>query len=169
MARGRRRQAPSEISANLTPMIDVTFLLIVFFALVSQIAGDEQVSMSLARVWPGAAVRADDDARAVLNVVPGEGDGCAGYALGPRVFEPTPDGIAALAEALAARYRTQPRLSVRLRADRATAYAFVEPAMRAVTTAARLAGGGALPRLDFVVEERADAAPGAEREATGGA
>ena len=78
MARGRRRHPPTEISANLTPMIDVTFLLIVFFALVSQIAGDEQVALSLARVWPGAAVRAEDDARAVLNVVPGEGDGCGG-------------------------------------------------------------------------------------------
>lgn len=169
MARGRRRHPPAEISANLTPMIDVTFLLIVFFALVSQIAGDEQVALSLARVWPGAAVRAEDDARAVLNVVPGEGDACAGYALGPRVFEPTPDGIAALAEALAVRYRSQPRLSVRLRADRTTAYAFVEPAMRAVTTAARLAGGGAMPRIDFVVEERGARTAGGGSDGTGNA
>jgi hypothetical protein len=46
---------------------------------------------------------------------------------------------------------------VHLRADRATRYEWVEPAMRAATTAARMAGGGALPRLDLVVvEERRD-------------
>jgi biopolymer transport protein ExbD len=159
VARGRRRHAPSEISANLTPMIDVTFLLIVFFALVSEIAGEEQVAMALARVAPGVAVRADDDARAVLNVLPVDGGGCAGYALGARVFAPDADGVAALAETLAARYRAQPRLSVRLRADRGTNYEWVEPAMRAATTAARLAGGGALPRLDLAVEEDARSAP----------
>ena len=42
--------------------------------------------------------------------------------------------------------------AVNLRADRDTMYEWVEPAMRAATTGARLAGGGALPRLDLVVE-----------------
>jgi biopolymer transport protein ExbD len=37
------RRGPAQISANLTPMIDVTFLLIVFFVLVSQIVEVENV------------------------------------------------------------------------------------------------------------------------------
>ena len=136
-------------------MIDVTFLLIVFFALVSRISDNERLDMSLARVREGAAVRADEESRVILNVIPAQEGVNARYSMAGRVFEATPDGIAALAEALAVEYRRQPRLAVLLRAYRATQYEWVEPAMRATTTAARLAGGGALPRLDFVVETEA--------------
>ena len=47
----------------------------------------------------------------------------------------------------------KPNLAVKLRADRDTVYEWVEPAMRATTTAASIAGGGALPRLNLVVIE----------------
>ena len=69
------------------------------------------------------------------------------------MYTPDADGAARLAQALAAGYRANPQLAVNVRADRATHYQFVEPAMRAATTAARIAGGGALPRLNLVVEE----------------
>ena len=39
------RRGPAAIEANLTPMIDMTFLLIVFFVLVSQISELEVVEM----------------------------------------------------------------------------------------------------------------------------
>jgi|GEM_PF-269263 len=152
MRRTSRPFAPAAIEANLTPMIDVTFLLIVFFALVSRLSDNERVDMSLAQVREGAAIRADEEARVILNAIPAQDGTIGGYALAGKLFDATPDGIAALAEALALEYQRQPRLAVRLRADRATRYEWVEPAMRATTTAARLAGGGALPRLDFVVE-----------------
>ncbi len=134
-------------------MIDVSFLLIVFFALVSGIANREQASMSLSRVREGVAARPDDDARWVLNILPAADGTSSGYALNGAVYAADADGAAQLAEAIAAGYRSNPRLEVNLRADRATRYRFVEPAMRAATTAARLAGGGALPRLNLVVEE----------------
>ena len=70
MRRSRKRHQNAEIEANLTPMIDVSFLLIVFFALVSGIANREQASMSLSRVREGVAARPDDDARWVLNILP---------------------------------------------------------------------------------------------------
>lgn len=152
MPRQQRTFAPAAIEANLTPMIDVTFLLIVFFALVSRLSDSERVDMTLAQVRDGAALRADEESRVILNAIPARDGSIGGYAMGGKIFDTTPDGIALLAETLAQEYRRQPRLAVRLRADRATHYEWVEPAMRATTTAARLAGGGALPRLDFVVE-----------------
>lgn len=153
MPRDRSRFPNAEIEANLTPMIDVSFLLIVFFVLVSRITDREQARMSLPAVRAGSAARAEDDARVVVNVLPGSDGGSEGYAVGTTVLPASPDGIARLAETLAAGYRRNPRLAVHLRADRATRYEWVEPAMRAVSTAARIAGGGALPRLDLVVEE----------------
>ena len=53
MPRSRNRHKSAEIEANLTPMIDVTFLLVVFFALVSGITSRDQIAMQLARVTPG--------------------------------------------------------------------------------------------------------------------
>jgi biopolymer transport protein ExbD len=153
MQRLRRRPPLAEVEGNLTPLIDVSFLLIVFFALVSGIASREQAKMSLSRVREGVAARPDDDARWVLNVLPASDGASAGYALNGEVYAVDADGAERLAEALAEGYRANPRLEVNLRADRATHYRFVEPAMRAATTAARLAGGGALPRLNLVVEE----------------
>lgn len=154
MRRARNRHPNAEIEANLTPMIDVSFLLIVFFALVSGISNREQAKMTLSRVPEGTASRPDDDARWVLNVLPSDDGGSGGYLLNGTLYPADADGAARVAEALAEGYRANPRLGVNLRADRATRYVFVEPAMRAVTTAARLAGGGALPRLNLVVEEQ---------------
>ena len=73
-----------------------------------------------------------------------------------------------MAEAIAEGYRRNSNLAVRLRADRSTRYQWVEPAMRAVSTAARLAGGGALPRLDLVVEERIEPLETGANKASGG-
>ena len=58
------RQERGQVQANLTPMIDVTFLLIVFFVLVSQIVEVENVDLNLpaprepASVLPGALIPA---------------------------------------------------------------------------------------------------------------
>ena len=54
MAR-RLLPASARIEANLTPMIDVSFLLIVFFVLVSRISGGERTPMELPDVRAGAA------------------------------------------------------------------------------------------------------------------
>ncbi len=159
MARRRRNQELATVEANLTPLIDVSFLLVVFFVLVSRIGDAEQAALALPSVAAGSAVRAEEDARIVVNVLPGEDGIAIGYTVAARQFSATPEGIAALAERLAEAYRENPKLSVRLRADRSTHFEWVEPAMRAVSTAARLAGGGALPRLDLVVEEIVEETP----------
>ncbi len=151
----------AEITANLTPMIDVSFLLLVFFILISRIGDSERIELALAGVSPGVAMKSEDEVRFVLNVLPAANGGTGGYALNGVVYEATADGIARLAESISEGYRLNPMLAVNLRADRSTHYEWVEPAMRAATTAARLAGGGALPRLNLVVEElRDDASTG---------
>ena len=74
MPRSRNRHKSAEIEANLTPMIDVAFLLIVFFAVVSGISNRDHAAMLLAQIRAGAATRPDEAARWVLNVLP-SGDG----------------------------------------------------------------------------------------------
>jgi len=101
-------------------MIDVTFLLIVFFTLVSGIADNERVDMSLARVDGGATAQADEESRVMLNVIPAANGQIGGYLLAGKAFDATPDGIAQLAAALADGYRRNPNLAVNLRADRDT-------------------------------------------------
>ena len=63
---GRRRTGPPGIHANLTPMIDVTFLLIVFFVVVSQIVEAEHVELELPVLLDPAAEPPDEDARAIV-------------------------------------------------------------------------------------------------------
>ena len=94
MARRRGHFPNAEVEANLTPMIDVSFLLIIFFVLVSRIGDAEQAELAVPMVRAGAAVRAEDDGRVVLNVVPGVDGASAGYQLGSTMFEATPAGIA---------------------------------------------------------------------------
>ena len=58
------------IHANLTPMIDVTFLLIIFFVLVSQIVEVENVDLGLPSPEDPASQLAGEQQRVVINVVP---------------------------------------------------------------------------------------------------
>jgi biopolymer transport protein ExbD len=135
---GRRQRSP--IQANLTPMIDVTFLLIVFFVLVSQIVEVENVDLDLPAPREPASRLPGDESRVVINVLPAGGGRASGYRLGGRVFPAGTQGIEALTIALAARYSENPGLSVNLRADRTTHYLWIEPVFQAVAAAARRSG-----------------------------
>ncbi len=124
----------------MTPLIDMAFLLIVFFVLVGQVASAEFVALALPRTASNAAKRPDDAQRVVVNVVPAVDGGAAAYRLGKREFEPGADGLRSLSEALAQAMRGKPGLEVNVRADRATAYGWVKPAMDAVADALVLSG-----------------------------
>ncbi len=152
MSRRRSRPAYAQIEMNLIPIIDVMFFLLVFFTLASRLNESEHVDMSLARVSAGAASRAVEETRYIINVLPADNGAAHGYLLNGTTYAASAEGVEQLAHALADGYRRNPTLAVHLRADRATHYLWVEPAMRAATTGARLAGGGALPRLNLVVE-----------------
>ncbi len=137
---------------NLTPLIDVAFLLIVFFVLVSQIVEVESVRMDLPAPQNPASELPGDELRAVINLVPAGGGGIAGYRLGGQTFAADSAGVEALRAALAASYGRNPTLRINLRADRSTHYRWVQPVMRAASTAARQAPGGPVqPRINLVV------------------
>lgn len=148
----RERKA---FATNLTPMIDVTFLLIVFFVLVSQIVEVEQVAMDLPEPTNAATDEMTEERRVVLNVVPGLRGAAREYRLGGRGFAADAAGVEALAARLASLYATNPGLVVHLRADRGTDYEDVAPAMQAITVAAGRAGAEAgieiVPRVNLVV------------------
>jgi biopolymer transport protein ExbD len=134
------RQDRSQVQANLTPMIDVTFLLIVFFVLVSQIVEVENVDLDLPAPREPASVLPGEESRVVINVLPGAAGKASGYRMGGRIYPAGTRGIKALTEGLASRYRENPGLSVNLRADRTTQYLWIEPVFQAVSAAARLSG-----------------------------
>ena len=139
MSRDRSYQ-PEPIAANLTPMIDVTFLLIIFCVLVSQIVEVENADLDLPRPQEAASVLPGEQPRIVINVLRGAGGDAVGYRLSNQRYMADTAGLEALARSLAAMYQQNPALGVNLRADRRTDYRWVEPVFQAVSAAARLSG-----------------------------
>ncbi len=117
---------------NMTPMIDVVFLLIVFFLVSSHLARQEtQLELDL----PGAATGRRDQAdtttrRVVINVV-------SGGPLGGRIqIGSQPVAPAQLVEILRTEARQAPgQIEVRIRCDRHVPYQLVEPVLAACATA----------------------------------
>ena len=130
------KRGNARVEANLTPLIDVTFLLIVFFVLVSQIVDVENVPMRLPEPVEPLSVRASDEQRAVINVMPGRHGQILGYRLGNRSYPPGDEGLEGLVTHLTTLFRGNPAVAVNLRADRGTYYEFVEPVLHAITEAA---------------------------------
>lgn len=140
------------IQGNLTPMIDMVFLLIVFFVLVSRIVDRERVEMNLPAPKPAATQPMPEDNRLVINVLPGTGGAIRGYRVGGTEFTPDATGLAAMTQRLAAAYRSNPNVHVNIRADRGAHYERVEPVLRAVSAAARLSGSAmSAARVNLVV------------------
>ncbi len=134
------KQDRAPVQANLTSMIDVTFLLIVFFVVVSQIVEVENVDLDLPTPQEPVSELPGEESRVVINVVPGATGKASGYRMAGRMYPAGTQGIEALTESLAARYSENPGLSVNLRADRTTQYVWVEPVFQAVSAAARRCG-----------------------------
>lgn len=142
----------ARVEANLTPMIDVVFLLIVFFVLVSQIVDLENVEMQLPSLIDPASEIAGEEQRVVVNVEPGRDGDVKRYKLGGRFYDADLQGIKAMTKHLADLYKINPTLSVNLRADAGTHYKWVEPVMQAVANAAVLSEQpNAVPRVNLVV------------------
>lgn len=142
----------AKVEANLTPMIDVTFLLIVFFVLVSQIVEVENVEMNLPEPVDPLTVAVGDELRVVINIVPAPAGGIESYRLGTRNFGQGRDGIEAMTQHLQGLYEANPLIAVNLRADRRTHYQWIEPALQAVSTAAsRVESASVSPQINLVV------------------
>lgn len=111
-----------KVRLNLTPMIDVTFQLILFFLLAGHMAQQEsQTDLALPQARTGEKMAETHTRRLVINVL---ADG--------RVFlageSPSPERLTQL---LAAERNTAERVEVRIRTDRETPYKFLAPILLA--------------------------------------
>jgi biopolymer transport protein ExbD len=145
------RRGPAAIEANLTPMIDMTFLLVVFFVLVSQISEVEVVEMELPEPRPTASAPPPEETRSVLNVVPDEAGQASASRLNGINFAIGDEGVAALRSALVKLYHANPELRINLRADRRTEQRFIDPILNAITGAASTSGRSTPARVNLVV------------------
>ncbi len=118
---------PGQAEFNMTPMIDVVFLLIIFFLVSSHLAKQEaQMPLSLPTAKSGQEIIDDQQPRIVVNI---EADGSLILA-GRRVPQDQ------LRDRLAAeRGRSGDSIELRIRCDRQTPYANVKPVMLAATEA----------------------------------
>jgi len=138
----RRGNPTSAINANMTPMIDVTFLLIVFFVVVSQIVDRDAVSMDLPAPQQSAAGIPEEPLHVTVNLLPLEGGNIADIVVGDHTI-----GKDALDE-LTAIVRTHLQggaTEVHLRADKSTRYTHIHRVIEAIRDV------GTTPRLQLVV------------------
>ncbi|MBX3355302.1 MAG: biopolymer transporter ExbD [Phycisphaeraceae bacterium] len=147
------RRGFARVEAVLTPLMDMGFLLIVFFALVSHITHADAVRMDLPQPSPSAAGRAGDQPRAVINALADDEGRLRLYRLGGRDFEATVEGRGALAEAITSILREQPTTEFALRADRRLPWRSVAPILESASRAASVATPGRPARVRLVVAE----------------
>lgn len=145
------KKGPADVHANITPMIDVAFLLIVFFVVVSQIVQVETVPMDLPTPDEPASQPPQDEQRTIINIVPAGDGSIEAYRIGSTTFAPDSNGIEQLKNHLTNLYAANPRLRLNLRADRATQYRFVQPVFDAVQQAASLVSAEITPRVNLVI------------------
>lgn len=113
-------QARGSLEFNMTPMIDVTFLLIIFFLVSSHLAQQEtQVELSLPTAASGDDPR-DDARRVTVNLTADGALLVAGETLDAEM----------LGKKLAVERAKSDDLEVRLRCDRTVPYGRVKPVMR---------------------------------------
>ncbi len=148
----KRRKSPADITANLTSLIDVTFLLIVFFVLVSKINEVERWELELPSMRNPLSQPVEGENRVVINVIPAPGGNVAGYRVGLAEFTGDEVGLARMTDHLAGLYQKNPAVDLNVRADRATHYEFVEPVLQAVSTAANKSNAaGVKARVNLLV------------------
>lgn len=127
---------------NVTPMIDVVMVLIVFYLIVGKMASDQRADLPLPPSATGVNETAEDalviDVRRPMSVVDGGGgvEGEQVVAGEPRLaLAGAVISIGALEDALRAELSVRPDRAIRIRADRTLSYGAVEPAIEAARRA----------------------------------
>ena len=141
----RRGNPTSTINANMTPMIDITFLLIVFFVVVSQIVDRDAVSMDLPSPDHAVAGMPDKQSRVVVNIIPLENGEVAGIMVGGHTI--AWDAMHELTAIIDTRLHGGAR-EVHLRADRTTKYLYVHQVIEAIRDV------GVSPRVQLVIDSQ---------------
>jgi biopolymer transport protein ExbD len=147
------KRGPAKAEMNITPLIDVVFLLIVFFMLVNKIVSDETVPMFVPRLTDPVTRELADVHRVVVNVPSRSGrDELTTNTLlrdpqpafvqvgASRRFDPADlagitAAVDAARQAAVAEADADPRIEVVLRADDALFYDAVQPILDAIADA----------------------------------
>ena len=119
----------------MTPLVDVVFLLIIFFVLVTRISSANQVELDLARLEEVHLVEPPTDGQLVVNVMPA-GSGGVWCRFGAAYVEDAEGRVERLVAFLVSQVRVNAELGVTVRASRGEPYARVHD----VLEACRLAG-----------------------------
>jgi biopolymer transport protein ExbD len=121
----RRRLKPDEASFQLTPMIDMTFLLLIFFMVTTKMS-KEKVKMDVTLPTASAAVMPEDlSNRDIINI-----DGRGAYYVGEKEVSKED-----LASYLKERFKNSPPLRIYLRADKNTPTKTIREFMKMATEA----------------------------------
>lgn len=117
-----RHRTPEEVTINLTPMIDVVFLLVIFFMVGAKFSESEsRVDVSVASSGPVNSLSRGPDERKVEVTADG------GILLDGQVVT-----LSQLAATLTAQRESYPDLKVAVRSDGGVEYTRVHQVMRAV-------------------------------------
>ena len=119
----RRHQDPEDF--QMAPMIDMVFLLLVFFMTVASVAKSQrQIELELPESEE-SIVPEDASGRGILSV-----DAAGDYFIGDQ-----PHTIESIQSAIRARIQADPTTQVQVRADQATQYAAVQRLLKAAAEA----------------------------------
>jgi len=116
---------------NMTPMIDVTFLLLTFFMLASHFASVEKVNVDLPRPDDNQSVDRRLKDKVIINILHVEGTSQPRFQLGPVPVA----SVADLGGRLKEVGELNPNMQVILRADRRLPYGKVREVMEVVAAA----------------------------------
>lgn len=128
-----RKQERKSITFNMAPMIDVVFLLIIFFMLVSTFASAENIPMDIPHPERSLARNVKIVDRVVINcrtadTRAAEEDQAVLYSIGPN----RPESLESINRRLAAAHAANPKLKVIIRADKRLRYEHVRAVMSVV-------------------------------------
>ena len=129
--RAPTNQSRGSVGFNMTPMIDIVFLLIIFFLVSSHLAQQEvQTELDLPTAGTGQRTVRDDIRRIVINVLP-EAEKGGQLTVGGRKLDQ--ESLRALIEFES--QQTGGKVEIRIRCDRNVPYRVVEPIMVACARA----------------------------------
>lgn len=127
-----RSRKPEALEFNATPMVDVIFMLTIFFMLVTRFSSAEQIPMELPKPENSLAKVPRGTDRITVNcrlADPSDPDSFEVlYSIGPN----RPEALSVIAERLTSMKRQTPGLTVVVRADRRLLYVQVRAVMRVV-------------------------------------
>ncbi len=140
------QRGPTKPQMNITPLIDVVFLLIIFFMLVNNIITEQSVEMIVPQLDEPTTREMDEAGRLIVNIAPAE------YAFKERKDDPlmfegearfirvglqtfAADDLEGVTAALTQAKSENPDIQVVLRSDGALYYGVVQPVMGAITRA----------------------------------